>query len=245
MPMVKRESLTGQDGTAFKGPGDRSFSDLRASCEWLSAPLSSLARNLGSACRFRAVTRFCLAVLLTFSAAQQASLQAAEAEPSSLGSAAVSLEIPNVRLLDQDGREVEFYSDLIKDRVVVISFIYTTCSTVCPVVAVHVAELQKLAAERSDIDSDFVSVSIDPVVDKHWVLKTWSQEFGPGPRWTFVTGDARRVERLLKALDVFTATKKDHQTVFLIGNDARGKWLRTVGQPTVDQLADMIVKVSR
>ena len=58
MPMVKRESLTGQDGAAFKGPGDRSFSDLRASCEWLSAPLSSLARNLGSACRFRAITRF-------------------------------------------------------------------------------------------------------------------------------------------------------------------------------------------
>ena len=42
------------------------------------------------------------------------------------------INIPDVELLDQDGRKVRFYTDLVKGKVVAINFIFTTCTTICP-----------------------------------------------------------------------------------------------------------------
>src|SRR5215218_4463616 len=43
----------------------------------------------------------------------------------------VTVKIPDLVLLDQDGRKVRFYSDLIKDKVIVLSFFYTSCTYIC------------------------------------------------------------------------------------------------------------------
>jgi cytochrome oxidase Cu insertion factor (SCO1/SenC/PrrC family) len=40
--------------------------------------------------------------------------------------------LPDLILLDQNGRRVRFYSDLIKDKIVLISFFYTSCTYAMP-----------------------------------------------------------------------------------------------------------------
>src|SRR3954447_5529072 len=44
-----------------------------------------------------------------------------------------SMQIPNVKVVDKNGKALDFYTDLVKGRNVAINFIFTTCTTVCPV----------------------------------------------------------------------------------------------------------------
>ena len=58
------------------------------------------------------------------------------------------MSIPDVELVTQDGRPVHFYRDLVKDKVVLISFVFTSCTTVCTPIGANLARLQELTGER-------------------------------------------------------------------------------------------------
>lgn len=148
--------------------------------------------------------------------------------------------IPDAVLVDQDGRELHFYADLVKDRTVVINTIYTSCTTVCPPMGVHFSKLQQLLGERLGRDVGLISVSVDPAVDTPQRLKAWGGKFGAGAGWTLVTGRKREVDELLKALKVFTPDPEDHSPIVLIGNDARGEWTRTYGLAPPEKLAELV-----
>src|SRR3954471_22880311 len=151
------------------------------------------------------------------------------------------LQVPDVRLVDQDGRPVRFYTDLVKDRVVAMNFVFTTCTTICPPMGANFAKLQKLLAGR---DVRLISVSIDPANDTPERLQAWSRKFGRGPGWTLVTGDREEVDRLLKALGVYTAAISDHSPLVLLGDDVRHRWTRAYGLAPPNQLASLIAQIS-
>src|SRR5262245_21608690 len=153
------------------------------------------------------------------------------------------LVIPDVALVNQHGERVRFYRDLVKGRVVAINFIFTTCSTVCPVLGVQFSTLRELMGDRVGRDVTLISLSVDPVVDTPQRLKAWSERFDGGPGWTLLTGPKREVEALLKALHVFTPDKQAHTPTILIGNDATGTWRRTYGLVEPAALADMLSDV--
>src|ERR1700743_4013533 len=85
----------------------------------------------------------------------------------------VRVQIPNMELLDQDGRQVKFASDVIKDRVVVIDTVFTTCTTICPVMGANYARLAKTLKGRLGHDVIMISVSVDPVDAISSRTKTW------------------------------------------------------------------------
>ena len=153
------------------------------------------------------------------------------------------LTIPNVILVNQYGVRVHVYNDLIKDKLVVINFIFTTCSTVCPPLGAHFAALQKLLGERGGQDVSLISISVDPVVDTPPRLQAWSAQFKAGPGWTLLTGPKPEVHRLLRALHVFTPDKQTHTPTVLIGNDATGIWRRSYGLVSPATLADILAGV--
>jgi protein SCO1/2 len=150
------------------------------------------------------------------------------------------LDIPDVPVLDQDGTPKRFYSDLVKDKVVAVNFVFTTCTTICPPMGANFAKLQKLLGERAGRDVHLISVSVDPATDTPERLKAWGQKFGAGPGWTLVTGDREEITRLLKSLGVFTASISDHSPLVLLGNDARHQWTRAYGLAAPAKLADLI-----
>jgi protein SCO1 len=150
-----------------------------------------------------------------------------------------------VPLLDQDGRRVRFHSDLVKDRIVAINTIFTTCTTVCPPLGATFARLQQRLGQGGESDVRLISISVDPVTDTPARLKGWAATFDARPGWTLVTGAKQDIDRLLKALGLFTADKAAHAPVTLIGSDAAGQWTRAFGLTSVDTLAGLIERWPR
>lgn len=158
---------------------------------------------------------------------------------------AAKLDIPDVSLLDQDGRAVRFHTDLVKDKVVAVNFVFTTCTTVCPPMGATFGQLREQLGERAGKDVHLISVSVDPRTDTPERLKAWAAKFGAGPGWTLVTGEPEKVTALLKALGAYTASPADHTPLVLVGNDARGEWTRAYGLAPPAKLAELIDEASR
>jgi protein SCO1/2 len=150
------------------------------------------------------------------------------------------ITIPDVELLDQDGKKIHFYSDLVQGRVVVINFIFTTCTTICPPLGATFARVQKQFDGRADSNVRFISISVDPATDTPERMKAWGAKFHAGPSWTFVTGQRPLVNELLRALGNNTASPQDHSPTVLIGNEARGQWTRAYGLAPPSQLVQLI-----
>lgn len=167
----------------------------------------------------------------------------AEAEapvaPSQAG-AVQKMNIPDVELLDQDGRKIHFYTDLIKGQTVAINFIFTTCTTICPPLGATFARVQRELGDKAGRDVRFISISVDPATDTPERLKAWGEKFHAGAGWTFVTGNKPQVDELLRALGASSARREDHSPTVLIGNDVNGTWTRTYGLAKSSQLIEMI-----
>ncbi len=143
--------------------------------------------------------------------------------------ASSKMTIPDVELLDQDGRKVRFYTDLVKGRVVAINYIFTTCTTICPPLGATFARVQRELGGRVGKDVLLISISVDPATDTPERLKAWGAKFKAAEGWTFVTGRKPQVDELLRALGAATANPADHTPTVLIGNDAAGQWTRAYG----------------
>jgi cytochrome oxidase Cu insertion factor (SCO1/SenC/PrrC family) len=147
------------------------------------------------------------------------------------------MNVPDVELLDQNGRKIHFYTDLVKGHTVVINFIFTTCTTICPPLGATFARVQK---ELDNKSVRFISISVDPATDTPERLKAWGEKFHAGDGWTFVTGDKPRVDELLNALGAASARREDHSPTILIGNDAHGTWTRAYGLANTSKLVQLI-----
>ena len=94
---------------------------------------------------------------------------------------------------------MRFRSELLEDRTVAVNFVFTTCTTVCPALTTTMRAIQRELGDRVGQDVWLISVSVDPTVDRPERLRAFANGFGAGPGWTFVTGEPRDIDRLLKA----------------------------------------------
>ena len=156
------------------------------------------------------------------------------------GGQASKMNIPDIELLDQDGRKIHFYTDLVRGKTVAINFIFTTCTTICPPLGATFARVQKELGDKVGRDVNLISISVDPAIDTPERLKAWGAKFRAGDGWTFVTGHRSQVDELLRALGASSARREDHSPTVLIGNDARGTWTRTYGLAKPSQLVQII-----
>src|SRR6516165_6666076 len=113
--------------------------------------------------------------------------------------------IPDVELVDQDGKTVHLYTDLLKGRVAALSFIFTTCTTICPLIGANLGRLQTELGQSLGEDIELISVSVDPATDTPQRMKRWGAQFGAKAGWDLLTGDKETVEQLLKAVGLFTS----------------------------------------
>jgi len=151
------------------------------------------------------------------------------------------LSIPDVELVDHHGKKVHFYSDLVKGKVVAIDTVFTTCTTICPMMGANFSKLSRLLSDESRARVNLISISVDPVEDTPAMLDQWSRQFGPAsPEWTLLTGSKNDIDRVLKALQIFTPDKQDHSPVVLIGDDSAQDWVRASALLPPSRLADLL-----
>ena len=153
------------------------------------------------------------------------------------------MNIPDIEVRDQDGRTLNFYTDLVKGKTVAINFIFTNCTTICPPLAATFQRLQREMGERVGKDVHLISISVDPVTDTPERLKAWGAKFKAGPGWTFVTGEKQEMDKLLTALGAAVSKREDHTPALIIGNDSKGVWTRTYGLAKIGQIMGVIQNV--
>ena len=155
-----------------------------------------------------------------------------------------NLIIPDTSVYDQHGRQLRFYSDLVKGKTVAINFIFTTCTTICPPLTATFRRVQRNLGEREERGIELISVSVDPVVDIPERLKSWAQKFHAEAGWTFVTGSQAEIDGLLTALGAAVSDKNSHTPMVLIGNDQARFWTRAYGLASPDKLTKIIIDVA-
>jgi protein SCO1 len=100
----------------------------------------------------------------------------------------------NFSLVDQNGREVTRQS--FKNKIVVVNFLFTSCSVVCPYVTDQMAQIQQQTAQEKDVL--LLSLTVDPADDTVAVLSKYAQKAGADPsRWFFVTGNEAVMQNLI------------------------------------------------
>ena len=152
-------------------------------------------------------------------------------------------KVPDVPVVDQDGQPRRFFTDLIKNKVVVINFIFTRCTTICPPSGATFAKLQHSLSSEMGKDIFLVSVSIDPANDTPQRLREWGEKFGAGPGWTLVTGSPSEIKRLQQGFGVDTASPQDHSPVVIIGNEKKSQWKKIYGLGSAGLLIKVIQEV--
>jgi protein SCO1 len=133
---------------------------------------------------------------------------------------------PDVEVVTHEGRTLRFYDDLVKDKVFVISFIFTTCKEFCPLAAARLSELQDRLGDAMGRDVFFYSISIDPETDTPERLKEYARTFGAGPGWLFLTGKPSDIQALRYKLGDRSKTLGEHRNEILLGNGGTGGWAR-------------------
>lgn len=128
-------------------------------------------------------------------------------------------------VITHEGKERRFYSDILKDRVVMISFFYTNCPTATPDNA-KIAEIRGLVEGEKGKEILFVSVSADPERDTPEALKEYAQRYDAGKGWVLLTGERETLRTINLKLGNRNPDPVSHIRVFLLGNLRTGHWIR-------------------
>lgn len=153
------------------------------------------------------------------------------------------VEIPDLMVSLQTGESKRFYSDLVKNKVVVMQFVFTQCGMVCPMLGVKFQGLQKRLGDQVGKDIHLLSISIDPANDTPEKMHQWAQQFQAGSGWNQVTGQKQDIDNILKSLQTFAPERESHSALLLLGNESADVWKRLDGNTSLAILDDEIQKL--
>ena len=149
----------------------------------------------------------------------------------------------DVELINQDGQKVRFYSDVLKNKVVVINTFFTTCKNICPPMNRNFEKIQEALGERLGKDAFLVSITVDPETDTPSRLKEYGQRFHARPGWMFLTGKKENVDWALYKLGQYVETRDDHTSIVIIGNEPKGLWKKAMGLAKAEELIKIVEDV--
>jgi protein SCO1 len=149
----------------------------------------------------------------------------------------VSYQVPAVTLVREDGKHVSLPRELDDGRPVLVNFIFTTCSSICPLTSRTLEEFQhKLGSEATRVH--LMSISIDPEQDTPARLSEYARKFHAGPQWRYYTGSVAASIAAQRAFDIYRGDKMSHTPVMLLRSAPGRPWLRIEGFVTPDELLD-------
>ncbi|HYV10805.1 MAG TPA: SCO family protein [Pyrinomonadaceae bacterium] len=149
----------------------------------------------------------------------------------------------DVELINQDGKKVRFYSDVLKGKTVIVNAFFTSCISVCPPMNRNMEKIQEALGDRVGRDVFLVSMTVDPETDTPARMKEYAKKFHAGSGWLFLTGKKENLDWALYKLGQYVESKDDHQTVLIIGNEPTGLWKKAFGMANVAELVQVVESV--
>lgn len=153
----------------------------------------------------------------------------------------VSYVIPNEILLNESGSKIELKKILNQQQPIALNFIFTTCSTICPIMTATFAQMRRQLGKASE-QVQLVSITIDPEYDRPEVLKSYAAKFGVSEGWTFLTGEGNSINQVLRSFDVYAGSKMNHQPITLFKNPKSPTWIRLDGLASGKEMANLVKK---
>jgi protein SCO1/2 len=133
----------------------------------------------------------------------------------------------DTELVDQDGRRVRFYGDVVAGRVVCLSFLFTRCVEACPLIAQKLNQVRLALGDRFGREVSFASISVDPDFDTPQALRRFAErQRALHPGWSFLTGPRANVRAVLSRLGAWVDSPGDHSTAFVAGNTRTRHWTK-------------------
>lgn len=135
----------------------------------------------------------------------------------------------DLELVTQDGERVRFFTDVLKDHVVLINFIFTNCGSACPLLTRSLVSVADLLGDDVGKSVRFISISIDPARDDPAAMKAFAEKHGANrPGWLFLTGEQENIDRIVKKLGSYSPDVEAHSTAVLAGNVPERHWTKIV-----------------
>jgi len=139
-----------------------------------------------------------------------------------------SYTMPDVTLINQDGKKVRFKTLVESDKPVIVDFIYATCTTICPVLSVSYTNLQNKLKD-SPQKPRLISITIDPENDTPKIMKDYLKRYNAKPGWDFFTGSRGDIDKVMRAFNAYIPDKMSHYPLNLIRSPKDGSWVRLFG----------------
>ena len=141
----------------------------------------------------------------------------------------VAYQVPEVTLRNQHDDPVPLIAYLNADKPVILEFIFTSCTTLCPSLAVKYANFQqRLGADTQQVR--LVSISVDPQVDTPAVIAAYLQRYQAKPGWDFLTGSSNDIRQVMDSFQVSPADMITLDAAILLRSPQSGDWIRINGQ---------------
>ena len=151
----------------------------------------------------------------------------------------ITVEIPDVTLIDQDARVVTLRELVEGNEIVIVDFIFGTCTTICPILSAGFSNLQRRMGSGPG-GPTLLSISIDPEHDSPEVMTKYLKRYRAQPGWSFLTGDRDDIDLVMRAFGAYVPDKMSHQPVSFIKMGASDQWLKIDGLvSTADLLAEL------
>jgi len=174
------------------------------------------------------------------SAAEHAQHEQTPIKPAMVAQENTVVQLADVQLTDQNGKGINLKRDLVSDRIVVMGFIYTSCTTVCPVVSSIMARVHKQLGDKVGREVQIVSITVDPQRDNPQRLLSYASKFQAGPGWSWLTGSQQAINDTLKGLGTWTPDPQNHPPLILVGDGRSNHWTRFYGFADPAQLIERV-----
>jgi len=150
------------------------------------------------------------------------------AQPEKFTRDVVTVDVPNVTVIDQEGDQTPLREVLLGDRPVFVEFIFATCTTICPVLSAGFSSMQrKLGDDRDRVH--LVSFTIDPEHDGPEELRKYLERYGARSGWSFYTGSREDMNKVMRGFDAYVGDKMSHQPLTFIRSPVDDTWVRLYG----------------
>jgi protein SCO1/2 len=179
------------------------------------------------------------AVATVFGAAAQSHVgltpHAAPADSPDTQRSEAEYDIPNVTLVRDDGTHVKLRAELNDGRPVVLNFVYTSCTTICPMSSQVFEQFQdELGPDQAAVH--LVSISIDPEQDTPARLRAYAAQFHALQNWNHYSGSLAAVTAVQRAFNAYRGDKMSHVPLTLLRGAPGGPWVRFDGFARADEL---------
>lgn len=136
-------------------------------------------------------------------------------------------------LVNHEGEQVRFFSDVLKDRVVLINSFYTHCEGITPRQNQVLLRLQEMLGESLGREVLMVSITVDPKRDTPEKVQEYVEGFEARPGWVFLSGKPENVDWVNRKLGQYVEDVEDHKGIYSLGNVGTTLWMKVPahGQP--------------